>query len=142
MKVAIAPESPTRRGAPRSPDLATSPRRDDADRRFVGPGQGRSEASTLPGNAALCASRSGLVGDPVGRGEDRVHPGQNGPIFPAGQIPALARRPTEALADRDHLRAWGERSLDLVSSHSQAPTTPGPLNARVGLEAQPAREAA
>jgi hypothetical protein len=135
MRLAIAASAPL-------PSRATSPRTDAGDLLVVAPGQGRSEASALARNAAICASRPRLVADPVGRGEDRVHPGQNGPIFPAGQIPALARCPTEALADRDRLRAWGERSLEIVSSIRQTPTTAGPPPALGRVETPPAREAA
>ncbi|MEP7127156.1 MAG: glycosyltransferase family 4 protein [Byssovorax sp.] len=102
----------------------------------------QSETWALVVNEAMCMGRPVIVSDHVGCGEDLVHPGQNGLIFPTGQIPALARCLTEAFADRDRLRAWGERSLEIVSRYSYAQTTGGLLQALASLDAGPAREAA
>jgi hypothetical protein len=96
----------------------------------------------VAGGQIICRARPSLVRDPADLDEDFVHPGQNGSIFPAGQIPALARCPTEALVDRDRLRARGERSLEIVSSHRHAPTTAGSRRALPRLDAPRSRGAA
>ena len=112
---------------------------------FVLPSQGPSETWGLTVNEAMCLSRPIIVSADVGCGEDLVHPGQNGLIFPTGQIPALARCLTEALADKARLRVWGERSLEIVSRYSYVQTTAGLLHALASLDSprrRPAHEAA
>ena len=106
---------------------------------FVLASQGPSETWGLVVNEAMCLARPILVSDHVGCAEDLVEPGQNGVVFPSGQIPALTRCLADALKDRARLRNWGERSFAIVSRYSYAQTTEGLQEALLHLDAERAR---
>jgi len=54
----------------------------------------------------------------VGCAEDLVKPWQNGLIFEAGNVEALANCLREAISDRDRLNQWGAESKRIVASYS------------------------
>ncbi|MGH9679308.1 MAG: glycosyltransferase, partial [Candidatus Acidiferrales bacterium] len=59
-------------------------------------------------NEAMVCGCPVAVSDRVGAGGDLVTPGQNGFVFPSGNVEALAGILKEALASPDRLRAMGE----------------------------------
>jgi glycosyltransferase involved in cell wall biosynthesis len=130
---ALATGHPKIRFAPFQNQLAM-PRTYAAGDLFVLPSQGSSETWGLAVNEAMCLSRPIIVSADVGCGEDLVHPGENGLVFPAGHVPALARCLTEALADRDRLRKWGKKSLEIVARYSYVQTTAGLQQALASLD--------
>jgi hypothetical protein len=69
--------------------------------------------------------RAVIVSDRVGCAPDLVRPGYNGLVFPAGDIPALARCLREAVEDRERLSRWGENSRTLIARHDYSHATAG-----------------
>ena len=102
----------------------------------------QSESWGLAVNEAMCLARPIIVSSHVGCAEDLVEPGQNGLVFPTGDVPALTRCLEQALADRDRLRAWGRRSLEIVSHYSYEQTTAGLQQALASLDGARARAGA
>jgi glycosyltransferase involved in cell wall biosynthesis len=74
-----------------------------------------------------------IVSDHVGCAQDLVVPHQNGLIFPAGNVAALASCLREALSDRTRLRTWGERSRIMIERYSYRQATDGLLEAMTNL---------
>ena len=70
-------------------------------------------------NEALSFSLPVVVSDQVGAGVDLVIPDQNGYIFPAGDIPALADQISKVLglSDQDR-KKMGEKSYSLIKDWS------------------------
>lgn len=93
------------------------------------PSYGSGETWGLAINEAMCLSKPVLVSDQVGCATDLVHPYQNGLVFPASNIPALAESLQAAFADRDRLSAWGQESRRIINHYSYAQTTQGLLQA-------------
>ncbi len=106
---------------------------------FVLASQGPNETWGLSVNEAMCLARPILVSDHVGCAADLVQPGENGLVFPNGQVPALASCLEHALKDRARLRTWGERSFAIVSRYSYVQTTEGLQQALAHLDAERAR---
>jgi glycosyltransferase involved in cell wall biosynthesis len=104
---------------------------------FVMASQGPSETWGLAVNEAMCLGRPIIVSSDVGCAEDLVRPGENGLVFPTGDVAALARALAHALEDRARLRAWGQRSFEIVSRYSYAQTTEGLQRALLQLDARP-----
>jgi glycosyltransferase involved in cell wall biosynthesis len=102
----------------------------------------QAESWGLAVNEAMCLARPIIVSTHVGCAEDLVHQGQNGLVFPTGDVSALARCLAEALADRARLRAWGQRSLEIVSHYSYEQTTAGLQRALHSLDGARAGAAA
>jgi glycosyltransferase involved in cell wall biosynthesis len=96
---------------------------------FVLPSLSAAETWGLVVNEAMCLGRAVIVSSLVGCGEDLVSSGENGLIFPAGDVAALGEALREALRDRARLRRWGEKSLDIISRYSYAEATKGLLRA-------------
>lgn len=96
---------------------------------FVLPSFGAEESWGLAINEALCLSRPVIVSDHVGCGPDLVKHGENGLIFPAGDVQALAAALEEALRDRDRLKTWGLRGREIVSGYNFAAATRGLIQA-------------
>ncbi len=138
---ALAASHPKIRFAPFQNQLQM-PRTYAAGDLFVLPSQGASETWGLAVNEAMCLSRPIIVSADVGCGEDLVRPRENGLIFPTGDVAALARCLTEALADRDRLRAWGEKSFEIVARYSYTQTTAGLVRALASLDGARTHEAA
>jgi glycosyltransferase involved in cell wall biosynthesis len=66
-------------------------------------------------NEAMNAGRTIIASDEVGAAGDLVHVNENGLVFPAGDVPALAAALTRVLSDPDLRHRMGARSKDLVS---------------------------
>ena len=69
-------------------------------------------------NEAMNAGRAIVVSDEVGCQPDLVADGDNGCVFPAGDVAALTRALTRVLADPDACRRMGERSLERIQRFS------------------------
>jgi len=135
---ALAAGNPSIRIAPFQNQLQM-PRTYAASDLFVLPSKSPAETWGLAINEAMCLGRAVIVSSLVGCAEDLVHPGENGLIFPAGNVPALAEALREALTDRARLRTWGDESLDIVSRYSYAAATKGLLRALDHLDGDTVR---
>ena len=82
---------------------------------FVLPGQ--IEAWGLIVNEVMNASLPVIVTNEVGCGPDLVKPGENGAIYPVGDVTELKRLLGELCGDAGLLARMGARSLDIISSH-------------------------
>jgi glycosyltransferase involved in cell wall biosynthesis len=69
-------------------------------------------------NEVMNAGRAVIVSDQVGCGPDLVRNGENGLIFPAGDIAALAAALGRILADPETGRAMGAKSRAIISNWS------------------------
>ena len=96
---------------------------------FVLPSAGRGETWGLAVNEAMCMARPIIVSDHVGCARDLVIPFENGLVFPADDVAALAACLREALSDPQRLRLGGERSQAIVEGYSYAQATEGLLKA-------------
>lgn len=93
------------------------------------PSYGNYETWGLAINEAMCLSRAIIVSSHVGCAQDLVHSGQNGLIFPAGNVAELSKSLQLALSDRQRLQIWGEESRKIISNYSYAQATEGLLTA-------------
>ncbi|WP_017314706.1 glycosyltransferase family 4 protein [Mastigocladopsis repens] len=84
-----------------------------------------SETWGLVMNEAMCLARPVIASTHVGCTQDLIHPHQNGLIFGAGDVPALAHSLQEALRDRQRLQQWGENSRNIISQYSYTQATQG-----------------
>ncbi len=89
------------------------------------PSYGIQETWGLAINEAMCLSRPVIVSTHVGCAQDLVQPGQNGLIFPAGDVSALAGCLQEIFSDDRRLRLWGANSREIVSRYSYVQATEG-----------------
>lgn len=92
---------------------------------FVLPSYGCKETWGLAVNEAMCMSKPIIVSSHVGCAKDLVHPNENGLIFPAGDISALTKSLIEALSQRERLKVWGLRSLEIIRCYSYKEATSG-----------------
>ena len=136
---ALAADHPRIRFAPFQNQLQM-PRTYAACDLFVVPSLG--ETWGLVVNEAMCLARPIIVNNHVGCAEDLVHQHENGLVFPTGDVPALTRCLEQALADRERLHAWGQRSFEIVSHYSYEQTTAGLLQALASLDGAQNRVAA
>jgi glycosyltransferase involved in cell wall biosynthesis len=67
-------------------------------------------------NEAMNAGRAVVVSDQVGCGPDLVRPGENGDVFPAGDIAGLRQALVNLLGDPGRCRAMGQRSLEIIAT--------------------------
>ncbi len=132
---ALAANHPRIRFAPFQNQLSM-PRTYAAADLFVMASQGPGETWGLAVNEAMCLGVPIIVSSNVGCAEDLVKPGENGLIFPAGDVAGLARALTHALEDRARLRAWGENSLNVMTRWSYKQTTEGLMQALHHVEAE------
>ncbi len=100
---------------------------------FVLPSVGRDETWGLAVNEAMCLGKPVIVSSHVGCGPDLVRPGQNGLVFPAGDVAALTAALHEALADGERLRRWGEESRRIVAGYHYRHAVAGLKQACRGL---------
>ncbi|MBC7879707.1 MAG: glycosyltransferase family 4 protein [Anaerolineae bacterium] len=96
---------------------------------FVLPSGGGYETWGLAVNEAMCMSRPIIVSDQVGCAADLVEPNENGLIFPAGDVDALAQCLQEALCDPHRLKQWGNLSRQRIHSYSYEQASAGLLKA-------------
>lgn len=80
-------------------------------------------------NEAMCMSRSVIVSSKVGCSRDLVKSEENGLIFPAGDVAALAQCLEKALANPARLRAWGKQGRQLLERFSFQQVTQGLITA-------------
>jgi glycosyltransferase involved in cell wall biosynthesis len=80
---------------------------------FVLPSSG--EPWGLVVNEAMNRAKAIIVSDQVGSGPDLVRPGENGFIFPVGDIAALTDALEQTCRDQDRALAMGRRSLEIIS---------------------------
>ncbi len=85
---------------------------------FVLPSFGAEESWGLAVNEALCLGLPVIVSTHVGCGPDLIHDGQNGLVFPAGDVDALAGCLQEALNNPERLRRWGEEGRKMVRNYN------------------------
>lgn len=71
-------------------------------------------------NEAMCASRAVIVSDEVGAAQDLVRDGENGAVFPAGDVAALADALSHVLSDRERCREMGRSSREIIERWSFA----------------------
>jgi glycosyltransferase involved in cell wall biosynthesis len=71
-------------------------------------------------NEAMCAGRAVVASDEVGATADLVRDGENGFIFPAGDVGALAAALTAVLADANTAARMGARSREIIARWSFA----------------------
>ena len=69
-------------------------------------------------NEVMCAGRAVIVTDEVGCHPDLVRDGENGRVFPVGDVDALADALADVLASPERTRAMGERSWEIVRDWS------------------------
>ena len=67
-------------------------------------------------NEVMNAGRAVVVSDQVGCGPDLVRPGENGAVFPAGDIVRLRQALVDLTGDPEKCRAMGEKSLELIKT--------------------------
>lgn len=67
-------------------------------------------------NEAMCFGLPVVVSDRVGAGGDLVREGENGFVFPAGDVEALAGRLRAVLGEADARRRMGARSREMIGS--------------------------
>ena len=71
-------------------------------------------------NEAMCASRAVIVSDEVGAAHDLVWDGENGYVFPAGDVTALATALARVLAEPERCREMGRKSREIIERWSFA----------------------
>jgi glycosyltransferase involved in cell wall biosynthesis len=69
-------------------------------------------------NEAMNASRAVVTSDEVGCHEDLVRDGINGAVFPARDVPALARAMASILVSPDRAAQMGEKGREIVAEYS------------------------
>jgi glycosyltransferase involved in cell wall biosynthesis len=69
-------------------------------------------------NEAMCFGLPVIASDAVGAGPDLVRPGENGFVYPVGDVDALAHALRELLADQHRLARMGGRSREIVTAYS------------------------
>ena len=67
-------------------------------------------------NEVMNAGRAVVVSDQVGCGPDLVRPGENGAVFPAGDIVRLRQALVDLTGDLRECRAMGEKSLEIIKT--------------------------
>jgi glycosyltransferase involved in cell wall biosynthesis len=93
----------------------------------------RQEPWGLVVNEAMNAGRAVVASDKVGSAADLVRPGENGAIFPAGDIDALAAALKYCLASPEYSAAMGRRSLEIIETWSFREDIAGLKQAIAGL---------
>ncbi len=92
---------------------------------FVLPSYGNEETWGLAVNEAMCMGRPVIVSNHVGCARDLVKDRNNGLVFQAGDVPALARALQEAFSDEGRLKMWGANSRRVIQDYSYAAATRG-----------------
>jgi glycosyltransferase involved in cell wall biosynthesis len=84
---------------------------------FVLP-SGPGETWGLVTNEAMCFGLPIIVSDMVGCGPDLVSAGENGFVFPAGDIDKLAGYLKELIEDREKRKKFGKKSFEIIRNYS------------------------
>lgn len=79
---------------------------------------GLGETWGLVVNEAMCFGLPVIVSDVIGSGSDLVKQGENGFIFPAGDVDKLIHAITFFLTNPNKRRVFGVRSLEIVKKYS------------------------
>jgi glycosyltransferase involved in cell wall biosynthesis len=74
-----------------------------------------------------------IVSDHVGCHHDLVQPGQNGLVFPSGDVAKLRQRLVDALQFPERLRHWGTLSRQRIQQYTYHQVTHGLKSALIGL---------
>jgi glycosyltransferase involved in cell wall biosynthesis len=69
-------------------------------------------------NEAMNSGRAIIVNDRIGAGADLVHAGQNGFVYPFGDVDALSICLRSILRDPERCRSMGQRSLKIIDRWS------------------------
>jgi glycosyltransferase involved in cell wall biosynthesis len=80
-------------------------------------------------NEAMCFGLPVIASDAVGAAPDLVHPGENGFVYPVGDVPALASALRRLLADPARRAEMGARSREIVGRFSYDADIEGILEA-------------
>jgi len=96
---------------------------------FVLPSFGRHETWGLAVNEAMNCRCAVIVSDHVGCARDLVVDGENGRIIPAGDAAALERAIRDATSDRQRLKRWQDRSVEIVDRYSYSAARDGLIRA-------------
>ena len=88
-----------------------------------------SETWGLVINEAMCMGKPVIVSSRVGCAQDLVTPDENGLIFPAGDVAALAEALQTACANPSRLKQWGKASYRKITDYSYTHATEGLLQA-------------
>lgn len=100
---------------------------------LVLPSYGPYETWGLAVNEAMCLEKAVIASDHVGCAQDLIRPGENGLVFPAGDVAALSRCLQEALSDCERLRAWGKRGREVIERFGYEQTSQGLMKALASL---------
>ena len=72
-------------------------------------------------NEVMNAGRAVIVSDQVGAAADLVRNGENGFVYPAGDVDALTGALRQILSDPEQCRHMGERSRQIISTRPDRP---------------------
>jgi glycosyltransferase involved in cell wall biosynthesis len=100
---------------------------------FVLPSHGNGETWGLAVNEAMCMGKPVIVSDHVGCHHDLVQPGQNGLVFPSGDVAKLRQSLVDALQFPERLRHWGTLSRQRIQQYTYHQVTHGLKSALIGL---------
>lgn len=92
---------------------------------FVLPSYGGGETWGLAINEAMCLAKPVIVSNHVGCASNLVEPGENGWIFPAGDVEALKHCLQDALSNDDRLTHWGATSTHRIQQYCYSKVTAG-----------------
>ena len=84
---------------------------------FVLPSQA-GETWGLVANEAMCFGLSIIVSDVVGCGPDLVRDGENGYIFPVGNVKALVERLGVLMKNKEIREKFGKKSFEIIQNYS------------------------
>jgi glycosyltransferase involved in cell wall biosynthesis len=76
-------------------------------------------------NEAMCLRKPVIASDRVGATLDLVRHGENGLVFPKGDVAALTSCLRDALSDPERLGRWGEAGFGRVQRFHYADATEG-----------------
>jgi len=80
-------------------------------------------------NEAMCFGMPAIASDAVGAAPDLVRPGENGYVYPVGDVDALAQALRGVLCDPARRDAMGARSREIVAAYSFEADVRGILDA-------------
>jgi len=93
-------------------------------------------------NEAMCFGLPIIASDQVGAARDLVREGENGFVYPVGDIPALTERLTRLMENPGLRDAMGQKSRDMIQKWSYAQDVEGVIACLKGLDSVRDRRAA